>query len=74
MTEWSDYIEAVCLQDEKGVIPPLEVEYDPASETWDLYFEYEVYGEHDLVALPFESNEEAQKAIQEIEEKRQQVA
>ena len=75
MTEWTDYIDAVCLKDDKGIVPPLDQpEYDPDAETWDLYFEYDVYGEHDLVVLPFESKEEACKAIQEIQEEREKVA
>ena len=75
MTEWMDYIDAVCLRDKTGIVLPLDQpEYDSDAETWDLYFEYDVYGERDLVVLPFESKEEAQKAIQEIQEERKKVA
>jgi hypothetical protein len=81
MTEWTDYIDAVCLKDDKGIVPPLEQpEYDPDAETWDLYFEYDSLNqftgrrENDLVCLPFESKEEAHKAIQEIQEEREKIA
>ena len=76
MTEWTEYIDAVCLKDYMGVVPPLNShpEYDSDAETWDVYFEYDAYGEHDLVALPFESIEEARKAIQEILDEREKVA
>lgn len=76
MTEWTEYIDAVCLKDDKGVVPPLNShpEYDSDAETWDLYFEYDDYGVHDLVALPFESTEEAYKAIREILDEREKVA
>jgi hypothetical protein len=69
----ASYVDAVCAKDELGVMPPLDrPTYDDDAEMWELWFEYfDPYeGSSDLVCLPFETIEEAQKVIRDIQTER----
>jgi hypothetical protein len=61
-----DYIKENC------VVPPMdEPTYDEDSDTWDLWFEaseneFFPYDTDDIVCLPFESKEEADKIYNKV--------
>lgn len=69
-----DYIDAVCDHDELGIKPPVsdEVDYDEDSDLWSLWFEFknEFTGEEDIIPVHFETKEDADEAVQEINESR----
>ena len=73
--EWDTYIDAVCEKDKFGTMPPLDESptFDSDGETWDLYFGYtdSYTGGNDMVALPFEREEDAIATQQKILSDRQ---